>query len=146
GLKKLLCTSYAGSPISGEQLPLIETAGLRDERPPREPFKVEISEVSDLNEDGAIDLLDVEHLLRNDSNVMTPLAGDGDFRREEGIALLEESDIVPTNPPFSLFREYINLLLDHGKSFLVLGDQNHAKYKSMFPHVVANRLWFGYDN
>src|SRR3954470_19771915 len=67
GLKRLVTTCYAGSPISGEQLPLFETAGLRDSPPPREPYKVEISEVPDLNDDGAIDLLDVEHLLRHDA-------------------------------------------------------------------------------
>jgi len=100
GLKKLLTTSYAGSPISGEQLPLLETAGLRDTQPPREPYKVEISEVHDLNQDGAIDLLDVERLLRHDANVLTPMAGDGDFRSKECVALLDESDIVVTNPPF----------------------------------------------
>ena len=55
GLKRLITTCYAGSPISGEQLPLLETAGLRDTQPPREPYKVVISEVPDLNEDGAID-------------------------------------------------------------------------------------------
>jgi hypothetical protein len=77
---------------------------------------------------------------------MTPLAGDGDFQSEECVALLDESDIVVTNPPFSLFREYINLLLDKGKSFLVLGDQNGAKYSSIFPHIVADKLWFGYEN
>ena len=146
GLKKLLTTCYAGSPISGEQLPPFETAGLRDSQPPRGPYKVEISEVPDLNEDGAIDLLDVEHLLRNDANVMTPLPGDGDFRSKECVALLDESDIVVTNPPFSLFREYLNLLIDKGKSFLVLGDQNGAKYSSIFPHIVADKLWFGYEN
>lgn len=146
GLKKLITTCYAGSAISGEQLPLFETAGLRDSQPPREPYKVEISEVPDLNEDGAIDLLDVEYLLRNDANVMTSLAGDGDFLSAECVALLDESDIVVTNPPFSLFREYINLLIKHEKSFLVLGDQNCAKYGSVFPHIVANKLWFGYHN
>ena len=146
GLKRLITTCYAGSPISGEQLPLLETAGLRDTQPPREPYKVVISEVPDLNEDGAIDLADVEYLLRNDANAMTPLKGDGDFRSKECVALLDEADIVVTNPPFSLFREYINLLIDHGKQFLVLGDQNGAKYSSIFPHIMANRLWFGYEN
>lgn len=146
GLKKLITTCYAGSPVSGEQLPLFETAGLRDTKPPREPYRVEISEVPDLNQDGAIDLADVEYLLRNDANVMTPLAGDGDFRSKECLALLDEADIVVTNPPFSLFREYINSLIDHSKGFLVLGDQNGSKYSSVFPHIMANRLWFGYDN
>lgn len=145
-LKRLITTCYAGSPISGEHLPLLEAAGLRDTQPPREPYKVVISEVPDLNEDGAIDLTDVEYLLRNDANVMTPLKGDGDFRSKKCVALLDEADIVVTNPPFSLFREYINLLIDHGKKFLVLGDQNGSKYSSIFPHIVANRLWFGYNN
>jgi len=146
GLKKLITTCYSGSPISGKQLPLFETAGLRDAKPPREPYRVEITEVPDLNHDGAIDLSDVEYLLRHDANAMTPLTGDGDFRSKECVALLDESDIVVTNPPFSLFREYINLLIDHKKQFLVLGDQNGAKYSSIFPHIMANRVWFGYEN
>lgn len=75
GLKRLITTCYAGSPISGKQLPLLETAGLRDAKPPREPYVVVIGKVPDLNEDGAIDLTDVEHLLRNDANAMMPLAG-----------------------------------------------------------------------
>ncbi|WP_432560671.1 adenine-specific methyltransferase EcoRI family protein [Granulicoccus sp. GXG6511] len=146
GLKKLIATSYAGSPITGEQLPLFDVEGLRDTRPPRDVYKVEIREVPDLNEDGAIDLFDVEHLLRHDANVVTSLQGDGDFRSDECVQLLDECDVVVTNPPFSLFREYINLLIGHGKQFLVLGDQNGAKYSSIFPHIIANRLWFGYNN
>jgi len=146
GLKALITTCYAGSPISGEQLPLFETAGLRDEPEPREPYKVVIREVPDLNNDGAIDLLDVEYLLRHDANVMVPLTGDGDFRSPECVALLDEADIVVTNPPFSLFVEYINLLIKHGKKFLVMGDQNGAKYSQIFPHVMANRLRLGYEN
>jgi len=145
-LKRLITTCYAGSPISGKQLPLLETAGLKNTKPPREPYVVVIDEVPDLNKDGAIDLTDVEHLLRHDANTMRPLTGDGDFRSAECVALLDESDIVVTNPPFSLFREYVNLLIDHGKQFLILGDQNGMKYSSIFPHVVANRLWFGYNN
>ena len=146
GLKKLVTTCYAGSPISGEQLPLLETAGLRNTPPPREPYKVEISEVPDLNDDGAIDLSDVEHLLRHDANAMTPLSGDGDFRSKECLALLEDCDIVVTNPPFSLFREYINLLFKSGKRYLVLGDQNAITLEEVFAQIAADKLWFGYDN
>ncbi|AYJ33016.1 modification methylase [Corynebacterium xerosis] len=146
GLKKLIATSYAGSPIVGEQLDLLDSAGLKEIKPKPRAFKVEITEVPDLNDDGAIDLLDVEHLLHNDANTMSPLNGDGDFRSEESLALLDECDIVVTNPPFSLAREFLNLLIDAGKQFLVLGDQNHAKYSSVFPHIVENRLWFGYEN
>lgn len=146
GLKRLITTSYAGSPISGKQLPLAEAAGLRDAQPPREPFKVVISEVPDRNEDGAIDLADVESLLRNDANVMTPLRGDGDFRSEECVALLDEADVVVTNPPWSLIREFIPLLIERGKQFLVIGDQNFITYREIFEHIAANRLWFGYHN
>src|SRR3990170_6559955 len=146
GLKKLITTCYAGSPISGKQLPLLETAGLRNTKPPREPYQVEISEVPDLNQDGAIDLADVEYLLRNDANTMTPLAGDGDFRSKECVALLDEADIVVTNPPFSLFREYINQLFEFGKQFLILGDQNAVTYADVFAQIMANKLWFGYEN
>src|SRR5690606_28644513 len=104
GLKTLIATSYAGSPITGEQLPLFETAGLSKTRPLRDVFKIEINEVPDLNDDGAIDLADVEYLLRHDGNVLTPLHGDGDFRSDESLALLNTADVVVTNPPLSLFR------------------------------------------
>lgn len=147
GLKALITTCYAGSPVSGKQLPLFETAGLRDhDEAQREAYQVVIREVPDMNGDGAIDLSDVEHLLRHDANVMTPLEGDGDFRSPECVALLDEADIVVTNPPFSHFVEYINLLIEHDKKFLVMGDQNGAKLSQVFPHVMANRLWFGYEN
>lgn len=147
GLKALITTCFAGSPVSGQQLPLFEAAGLRDyDEAQREAYKVVIREVPDLNADGAIDLSDVEHLLRHDANAMTPLKGDGDFRSPECVALLEESDIVVTNPPFSHFVEYINLLIAKDKKFLVMGDQNGAKFSQVFPHVMENRLWFGYEN
>jgi hypothetical protein len=138
--------SYAGSPITGEQLPLFDVAGLRSTRPVRDVFKIEISEVPDLNADGAIDLLDVEDLLRSDANVLTPLEGDGDFRSKESIALLDEADIVVTNPPWSLMREFIPLLARHKKQYLVLGDHNSITYREIFEQIMANNLWFGYNN
>lgn len=146
GLKRLITTCYAGSPISGKQLPLLETAGLKNIKPPREPYKVVISEVPDLNADGAIDLADVEYLLRNDANAMTPLKGDGDFRSAECLALLDEADIVVTNPPWSLIRDFIPLLAKHKKQFLVIGDQNFITYKEIFEQIMADNLWFGYEN
>lgn len=146
GLKKLIATSYAGSPITGEQLPLFDVEGLRAGRPVRDVFKVEITEVPDLNADGAIDLLDVEHLLRHDANAVTPLEGDGDFRSPESIALLDEADVVVTNPPWSLIKPFITLLAEHRKQFLVLGDQNFITYREVFEQIMANNLWFGYNN
>lgn len=146
GLKRLITTCYAGSPISGQQLPLLETAGLRNIKPPREPYKVVISEVPDVNKDGAIDLTDVESLLRNNANVMSPLNGDGDFRSEECLALLDEADIVVTNPPWSLIRDFIPLMAKHKKQFLVIGDQNFITYREIFEQIMADNLWFGYHN
>ena len=144
GLKKLIATSYFPSPITGGQLPLLEIEGLKPDG--KEPFKIEINEVSDFNKDGAVDLVDIEWLLKHDGNVATPLKGNGDFRSDECIELLKQSDIVVTNPPFSLFREYIAQLMEYNKKFLVLGDQNAVTYKETFGFIKENKLWHGYDN
>ena len=72
------------------------------------------------------------------------LEGDGDFRSKECVALLEEADIIVTNPPFSLFREFIALLVQHNKKFLVIGNVNAIKYKEIFPLIMGNKLWLGY--
>ncbi len=146
GLKRLIATTYAGSPVTGVQLPLLDLAGVPKGTKQRAAHKLVISEVPDANGDGAIDLADVEYLLRNDANVLTLLDDDGDFRSEECIALLAEADVVVTNPPFSLFREYITQLAKSRKKFLVLGDQNAITYDEVFAQVMANNLWFGYEN
>ena len=73
-----------------------------------------------------------------------PLRGNGDFRSRESIALLREADIVVTNPPFSLFREYVAQLMEHGKRFLIVGSQNAITYKDIFPLIKEGRLWLGY--
>ena len=144
GLKKLVTTSYVKSPIVGGQLPLFEVEGLKPSG--KEPFKIEIREVPDTDKDGAIGLDDVEYLLKHDKNIATPLKGNGDFRSEECIKLLKEADIVVTNPPFSLFREYVAQLMEYKKKFLILGDQNAVTYKETFGYVQNNKLWVGYDN
>lgn len=74
------------------------------------------------------------------------LKGDGDFRSDESIELLKQADIVVTNPPFSLFREYVNQLLDYDKKFLIVGNQNAITYRDIFPHITSNRIWLGYNN
>ncbi len=146
GLKKLITTSYAGSPITGEQLSVLDVAGMPKDTPEKPAYRVEITEVRDANNDGAIDLADVEYLLKNERNVLTLLAGDGDFRSAECITLLDEADIVVTNPPFSLFRAYVAQLVDRGKQFLILGNQNAITYSEIFKLIRDNRLWLGYDN
>lgn len=144
GLKKLIATSYTDSPLAGNQLPLDQIEGLKPDG--KQPFVVEISEVPDLNQDGAVDLTDVETLLRSDKNTATPLNGNGDFRSEESIRYLEQADIVCTNPPFSLFREFLSLLFEHGKQFLIIGNKNSITYKEVFTLIQADQLWLGYRN
>jgi hypothetical protein len=147
GIKKLIASCYAGSPIQGEFLSLFELEGMsRTDAEKKRPYKIEITEIPDANGDGAIDLSDVEYLLRHDANALTVLSGDGDFRSKEALELLDQADIVVTNPPFSLFREYVTMLVERGKQVLVLGDQNALTYKEIFKLVSSNRLWLGNDN
>ena len=75
---------------------------------------------------------------------VSDLKGNGDFRSEECIELLKEADIVVTNPPFSLFREYIATLVQYDKKFLVIGNKNAITYKEIFPLIKENKLWLGY--
>jgi len=80
----------------------------------------------------------------NDEVDVIPLNGDGDFRSRESIELLKQADVVVTNPPFSLFREYISQLIEYGKDFLIIGHQNAIKYKEVFPLIRDNKVWLGY--
>ena len=98
----------------------------------------------DLNGDSAVDLSDVRILLQNDRNVLSRLKQHGDFRSPECIELLKEADIVVTNPPFSLFREYLAQLVKYDKKFLIVGHQNAITYKEVFPLIKENRIWLGY--
>jgi hypothetical protein len=143
GLKKLIAVSYAGSPIVGNQLPLFDIAGLRKAPAPKEPYKVEITNVPDINKDGAIDLLDVVELLKGDSTTISMLKGNGDFRSQESLVLLKQSDIVVTNPPFSLFAEFVRQLEDHKKKFLILGNMNAVTYRDIWPLVRDGLIWLG---
>jgi len=149
GLKKLISTSYQKSPIAGEQLPLIEIEGLKTKG--LGPYVVEINEVPDIKKRGATDITDVEYLLRKKANTARPLKGDddygaGDFRSSECVALLKQADVVITNPPFSLFREYIAQLEKHQKHFLVIGNQNAITYKEVFKFIKEDKVWLGVDN
>ena len=74
---------------------------------------------------------------------ITELQGDGDFRSAESIALLKEADIVVTNPPFSLFREYVAQLMEFDKKFIILGNMNAITYKDIFKYIMENKLWLG---
>jgi modification methylase ecoRI len=96
-------------------------------------YKLEL--FKDINDDGFIDSRDC---------IKTPLNGNGDFRNQESIDLLKEADIVVTNPPFSLFREYIAQLIKYDKKFLILGNMNAITYKEVFKLIKENKVWAGY--
>ena len=169
GLKKLIATCYDGSPVAYTQLDLFGeeweatrvslprseapnrrsgTLAASSNRPrhERRAYKIVITEVGDENGDGTVDIADVEYLIKNRKNVLTRLNGNGDFRSPECVELLKEADVVVTNPPFSLFREYVAQLVQYDKKFLIVGNMNEAHYKEVFSFIRDNRIWLGYEN
>jgi hypothetical protein len=96
-------------------------------------YKLEI--VKDVNKDGKINRLDT---------VKTKLKQNGDFRSTECVEILKEADIVVTNPPFSLFRDYVAQLFEHNKKFIIIGNQNAITYKEIFKLIKENKMWLGY--
>jgi hypothetical protein len=147
GLKRLIATSYATSPIVYTELNLFgDEIIIRKKVRTKKPYKIEITEVTDENADGRVDLADVEYLLRNRKNALTLFEGDGDFRSAECVELLKQADVVVTNPPFSLFREYLAQLMEYEKDFVIIGNQNAITYREIFPLVRDNKIWLGYNN
>ena len=143
GLKKLISTSYNGSNIAGAQLTLDEYARGKRGAPKPSAIALEIDEVTDLNGDGATGIDDVRLFLERNQHSRKRLEGGGDFRSAECVELLKSADIVVTNPPFSLFREYVAQLVKHGKKFLIIGNFNAVTYKEIFPLIMANKMWLG---
>jgi hypothetical protein len=147
GLKKLIATSYSDSPVVGQQLSLFDVNSLEvNSTDGGQPYKVEITEVRDENADGAVDLADVSYLLKNRNNTLTLLKGGGDFRSAECIQLLKQADVVVTNPPFSLFREYVAQLVEYDKKFIIIGNTNALTYKEIFKLIKEDKLRTGYTN
>ena len=142
GIKKLITTCYKNSPIANKQLSLFDFESLEN-KTTSVPHKIIVEEVKDENKDGRVDLIDVKLILKNKKNALTRLKGDGDFRSDECIELLKEADIVVTNPPFSLFREYVAQLMEYKKKFLIIGNINALTYKEIFPLIKENKIWFG---
>lgn len=164
GIKKLVATSYFNSPVAGTELQI----SLLPDMPDKEisPVKkssqqtntttedgetkgrvIEITEVADENGDGIYDLEDIKKIIQANGGGR-PLKGDddfppGDFRSKECIELLKKADIVVTNPPFSLFREYVAQLFEYDKKFLIIGHINAITYKEIFPKIMDNRMWLG---
>ena len=148
GLKKLISTSYDGSPIAGGKLPFSEYEEGNGRRQKPKAVAVILDQVKDEDGDGAANVTDVELFLKRNKAARRALKGDanypgGDFRSLECIESLKQADIVVTNPPFSLFREYVAQLVEHNKRFLIIGNKNAITLKEIFPLIKENRLWMG---
>lgn len=142
GLKKLIATCYATSPIANQQLTLFDVIGDEEENRDK-PYKAVVTKVYDKTGDGGVDMFDVAELFKSGENELTELAGDGDFRSKECLEFLDEADIVVTNPPFSLFRDYVTTLMEHRKKFIIIGNVNAITYKEVFPLIMNNEIWIG---
>lgn len=162
GLKRLTATCYSGSPVTGREYrpqelglefadePQTEAAtdDSAGQRVCRTAYCAEVNYLKDMNADLREDMLDIEIILREEKNSIRLLHGDerygaGDFRSLECVELLREADIVVTNPPFSLFREYVALLVKYDKRFLIIGNMNAVTYKEVFPLIQENKMWWG---
>lgn len=134
GLKKLIATSYCGSSLANTTYTTTRT-----------PYIATMTRFDDANGDRATDMSDVKAMMKDGRINVRPLTGTGDFRSDECLAFLDEADIVATNPPFSLFREFIATLMEHDKKFLVLGNINATTYKEIFPLIKNNQMWPGHS-
>ncbi|MBO3093166.1 adenine-specific methyltransferase EcoRI family protein [Schleiferilactobacillus harbinensis] len=168
GLKRLISTSYDPSPIVNTQLEL----SLFDDDTPVKPgttkkisraYRIDLTDVSDFDKDGRINITDVEQFLLFErkrlsrgerSSVIAYLQGDsnpdgihrfsaGDFRSKEVTKLRDQADIIITNPPFSLFREFLVWINPSEKLFSIIGNVNAITYKSVFPLIMSNNIWLG---
>lgn len=142
GLKRLICTCYAGSPISHNQISLFDVG--KADKDNRKPYKAIVTTVYDKTGDGYTNMEDIKELFKSGENELSELDGDGDFASDECINLMKESDIVVTNPPFSQFRKYVATLMDYEKKFIIIGNQNAITYKEIFPLLKDNRMWLGH--
>jgi hypothetical protein len=138
GIKRLICSSYASSPMFIRRISLIGV-----------PDDVQAYAL-DVDEDNYDDFMSVWSHSDKDSILKSgyvyALNGNGSFDSDECIDLLEKSDVVITNPPFSMFRDFISLLEGYDKKYLVIGNQNALMYKEIFPLVKDNKAWLGYNN
>ncbi len=148
GLKKLITTSYDGSPIAGQMSLFPEYSEGNGKRQKPKALCVILDHVKDEDGDGATNIEDVKLFLKRNKAARTPLKADdqfpgGDFRSTGCVELLKQADIVVTNPPFSLFHEYVAQLVAHEKRFLIIGNKNWITYKEFFPLIKDGKLWMG---
>lgn len=144
GLKKLIATSYSGSPIAFRQLNLFDFKDGVASDGRKRAYKAVVTVVHGKSASSGYGMDDIANLFVSGENTLELLEGEGDFRSPECVALLDEADIVVTNPPFSQFREYIAVLVAHKKKFIVIGNRNAITYKEIFPLIKNNEIWMGY--
>ena len=165
GIKKLISTSYAPSPIVNTQLTLLpelvlEKKIVRRQKYIKEAYKIQLTEIIDEDGTGTINIDDVISRLKKEkqlidsggtSNILSYLEGDrkpdgiksfsaGDFRSKEVALLRQEADMIITNPPFSLFREFLSWINPIEKQFLIIGNINTITYKEVFPLIKENKF------
>ncbi len=144
GLKKLIVTCYAGSPVVQTELNFDTGDAVVREHRNKYAYKIIIPELKDWNGDDREDLLDIKEYILSHNGCWERLEGNGDFRSAECVEILKEADVVVTNPPFSLFREYVAQLMQYKKFFAILGNKNAVTYKEIFPLIMNNKIWTGY--
>ena len=138
-LKRLICTSFASSEIISTELKLKDQNNKRLIK--KNGYVLDVTKFT--NTENISDKLIKEFLLN--SKCIKKLNGEGDFKSKECIEYLKESDIVVTNPPFSLFKEFVALLVKYKKKFLIVGNQNALTYKEIFPLIKNDKVWTGYQ-
>lgn len=151
GLKRLITTSYKPSPIANTLFDLSRYGEGSESKPRPKDFAARfiIDDVGDYDGDGSFTRRDLfQQLKENKHNEWQELLGDstypaGDFRSAECVELLKQADIVVTNPPFSLFREYVTQLVEYGKKFAIIGNMNAITYREIFPLLKDNKVWLG---
>ncbi len=142
-LKRLICTSYATSPVVGTMFDLFDDNENIVQK--GNGYVMDISEIPMSNGRGVSDD-DITRLLKSKKRGVKKLKGDGDFGSDECIEYLRQADIVVTNPPFSKFIDYITTLITHQKKFLIIGRETAVSYKEVFPLLKDDQIWFGYSH
>lgn len=142
-LKKLICTSYSGSPVICTQLSLFDD--MDEPIVAKNGYVIEIESMPMKNGRGITDQ-DILDLLTSKKRGVKKLKSNGDFRSKECMEYMLEADIVVTNPPFSLFSEYLILLINHNKKFLIIGRETSITLKNVFESIQSNKVWYGYTH
>lgn len=140
GLKRLICTSYAGSPVVGTD-PISLFDDYSEPVISERGYVLDIKNVPMANGRGVTDE-DITWLLHQ-KGIVKRLKGNGDYKSAECLDYLKQADYVVTNPPFSQFREFVKTLMEYKKQFLIIGNQNAITYKEIFPLLKEDRIWLG---